>query len=183
MINEIDYDNVGTNDAAEFVEMYNGSNAPIPLAGYHLALVNGANGATYTTVDLSAAGTIQPGQYLVVGATAVVSGQPKGVLTIDAGAVTNYIQNGSPDGVAIVNVTTQTLVDALSYEGSITQATGTGLTAAVSLVEGTALPTSVADSNTAPGSLCRIPNGSDTNDAATDWKFCGTSTPGAANTP
>ncbi len=29
----------------------------------------------------------------------------------------------------------------------------------------------VADSNTVPGSLCRLPNGNDTNDASTDWKF------------
>jgi cysteine-rich repeat protein len=182
VINEIDYDNVGT-DTAEFIELYNGGSTALSLAGFHLAFVNGANSQTYTTVDLAPAGTIMPGQYLVVGATSVVSTVPAGVLIIDAGAVTDYIQNGSPDGMALVNVTTQTLIDALSYEGAITMATGTGLTGAVNLVEGTVLPTSVADSNTVPGSLCRIPNGTDTNNAATDWKFCSASTPGAANVP
>ncbi len=182
VINEIDYDNIGT-DTAEFIELYNGSSVAVPLAGFQLAFVNGANSQTYTTVDLGPAGTIMPGQYLVVGATSVVSTVPAGVLVIDAGAVSNYIQNGAPDGMALVNLNTMVLVDALSYEGAITMATGTGLPGAVNLVEGTVLPTSVADSNTVAGSLCRIPNGTDTNNAATDWKFCSTSTPGAANVP
>ena len=43
------------------------------------------------------------------------------------------------------------------------------------------LPASVADSNTAAGSLARIPDGSDTNDAATDWAFTTVVTPGAGN--
>jgi large repetitive protein len=172
---------VGT-DTAEFVEIYNGGSA-VPLAGFQLAFVNGANGQTYTTVDLGPAGTIMKGQYLVVGATSVVSTVPAGVLVIDAGAVSNYIQNGSPDGMALVDTNHQTLVDAISYEGAITMATGTGLTGAVSLVEGTLLPASVADSNTVQASLCRLPSGTDTNDAAADWKLCGTPTPGAANVP
>ena len=53
----------------------------------------------------------------------------------------------------------------------------------VSLVEGTVLPASVADSNTTNGSLARLPDGTDTNDAATDRAFGGTPTPGAANAP
>ncbi len=161
VINEIDYDNVGT-DTAEFVELYNAGAAPIALAGFELAFVNGANSTVYTTVDLSSAGTIMPGQYLVVGATSVVSTVPAGTLTIDAGAVSNYIQNGAPDGMALVNTNNETLVDALSYEGAMTMAIITGFPGPVNLVEGTVLPTSVADSNTAPGSLCRFPNGSRT---------------------
>ena len=182
VINEIDYDNLGT-DTAEFVELYNGSSAAISLTGFELAFVNGANNTVYTTVDLSSAGTIMPGQYLVVGATSVVSTVPAGTLTIDAGAVSNYIQNGAPDGMALVNTNNETLVDALSYEGAITMATIAGIPGTVSLVEGTVLPTSVADSNTVQGSLCRMPNGADTNDAAADWSFCKTPTPGAAKVP
>jgi hypothetical protein len=49
----------------------------------------------------------------------------------------------------------------------------------VSLVEGT--PTSAVDSNTVPGSLCRYPNGAETDNADADWSFCATPTPGAAN--
>ena len=43
------------------------------------------------------------------------------------------------------------------------------------------LDASVADSNTVDGSLARIPDGQDTNDANADWEFTSTKTPGAAN--
>ena len=79
-------------------------------------------------------------------------------------------QNGAPDGVALVDAS-GAQVDALSYEGSI-----------AGLVEGTALPAEVADSNTVTGSLARLPDGRDTDDAATDWAFTTAVTPGAANT-
>ena len=48
-------------------------------------------------------------------------------------------------------------------------------------MEGTALAATVADSNTDNGSLARLPDGQDTNDAAADWRFTTTPTPGAAN--
>jgi hypothetical protein len=180
VINEVDYDNIGT-DTAEFIELFNAGAAAVPLAGYKLFFVNGANNAVYTTVDLGPAGTIMPGQYLVVGATSVVSTIPAGALKIDAGAVSNYIQNGSPDGLALVNTATETLVDSLSYEGSITAAVIPGFAAPVNLVQGT--PTAAADSNTAQASLCRLPNGAATHDDVADWKLCNTVTPGAANMP
>jgi hypothetical protein len=88
-------------------------------------------------------------------------------------------QNGAPDGVALVDTANGTLLDALSYEGTITAAVIDGTT--YDLVEGTPLPASVADSNTVDGSLSRIPDGQDTNDAASDWTFTTTKTPGAAN--
>ena len=53
----------------------------------------------------------------------------------------------------------------------------------VSLVEGTVLPVDGRRQQHAAGSLCRLPNGNDTNNAATDWNFTTTSTPGAANVP
>ena len=58
-----------------------------------------------------------------------------------------------------------------------------GFPATVDLVEGTFLPTLTADSGTAVGSLCRLPNGTDMDNAATDWNFTTTSTPGIANVP
>jgi hypothetical protein len=66
-------------------------------------------------------------------------------------------QNGAPDGIALVDTATGDLLDALAYEGPITSATIDGQT--YSLVEGTALPESVADSNTEDGSLSRLPDG------------------------
>ncbi len=169
MINEIDYDQAGT-DSTEYIELYNGSGAPINLAGYELRFMNGANNMVvlYNTVDLTPAGTIAAGQYLVVGATAVVSMVPMGTLTIDAGAVTNYIQNGAPDGMILFDNNTMMVVDSVAYEGAMM-----GLDPA---------PANLADSNTVAASLCRIPNGVDTN-MQVDWALCNTPTPGAANTP
>lgn len=181
LINEIDYDNVGVDDA-EFVEIYNGGGAPVSLTGIQLVLVKGSSNAVYRTVELGPAGTLLPGQYLVVGASSVVSTVPAGQLVIDLGAVTNYIKNG-PDGVALVDSVSHALLDALSYKGAITMATIPGLTGTVSLVEGTPLPASVVDSNTVQGSLCRLPSGTSTQDSAADWKFSHTPTPGAANVP
>ena len=88
-------------------------------------------------------------------------------------------QNGPADGVALVDTSAGVLLDALSYEGPIVAALIGGST--FSLVEGTMLPVDVADSNTVEGSLSRIPNGSDTDDAAADWRFTTTATRRAAN--
>ncbi len=178
VINEVDYDQVGT-DSAEFIELYNGSSSAAGLSGVSVMLVNGANNAVYGTVDLSSAGSVPAGQYLVLSGSGVTVAT--GAIAFPTGWTTDAVQNGSPDGIALVDTTTQTVLDALSYEGSITAAQLTGFAQPVSLVEGTALATSVADSNTVAGSLCRNPNGQDTDDANADWKFCTTSTPGAAN--
>lgn len=177
VINEVDYDQVGT-DTSEFIEIFNGTGAPVSLAGHALFLVNGSGNAVYTTVDLGGAGTLGDGQYLVVRSAAVTV--PMGTLTVDFTKATDNIQNGAPDGIALVDTTKNLLVDALSYEGSMTTATLPGL-GVVSLVEGTALPLSVADSNMQQGSLCRLPNGADTNNATNDWAVSATPTPGAAN--
>lgn len=154
VLNEIDYDQVGA-DSDGFVELYNAGDSAADLAGHAIVFVDGSDGQEYLRKPLS--GILASGSYLVV--------------SVDA-------QNGAPDGVALLDGDKQ-LLDALSYEGPITAATIEAQT--YDLVEGTALPASVADSNAAAGSLARIPNGSDTNDAATDWAFTVTTTPGAAN--
>jgi hypothetical protein len=155
VVNEIDYDQVGT-DSGGFVEVANVGTSAATLDGIALVLVNGGDGQEYERVDLT--GSLAAGVYLS--------------LEIE-------VQNGAPDGVALVNTTSGTLLDALSYEGEIHAATIGSRT--YDLVEGTALPASVVDSNTVDGSLSRIPDGSDTNDSATDWAFTTTKTPGAAN--
>ena len=73
------------------------------------------------------------------------------------------------------------VIDALSYEGAMTAVTLTGWPAPISLVEGTVLPATVADSTTVQQSLARLPNGSDSNNAAVDWAITPNVTPGAAN--
>jgi hypothetical protein len=155
VINEIDYDQVGS-DTAGFVEIRNNGDTQATLDGTALVFVNGGDSTEYDRVALT--GTLAAGAYLVVQHDA---------------------QNGAPDGVALVDTATGTLVDALSYEGSITAAQIGSQT--YSLVEGNALADTVADSNTVEGSLIRSPDGHDSDDAATDWTFTTTPTPGAAN--
>jgi hypothetical protein len=155
VINEIDYDQVGA-DLGGFVEIKNVGTSAATLDGIALVLVNGGDGTEYDRADLT--GSLAVGAYLVV--------------EIDP-------QNGAPDGVALVDTVTKALLDALSYEGAITTATIDGQS--YNLVEGTALDAAVADSNTVDGSLSRIPDGQDGNDAASDWEFTQAKTPGAAN--
>jgi hypothetical protein len=155
VINEVDYDQVGA-DADGFVEIKNTGTSPVTLTGIALVLVDGGDSEEYRRHNLT--GTIEAGGYVVVATDA---------------------QNGAPDGIAIVNTASGALLDALSYEGAITAAKiGTQT---YSLVEGTLLPATVADSNTVTGSLIRNPDGKDTNDAASDWVFTKTLTRGAAN--
>ena len=155
VINEVDYDQVGA-DGDGFVELKNTGTAAVDLAGLALVFVDGTDSEEYRREALT--GTLEPGGYLVVAGDA---------------------QNGAPDGIALVDADDGALLDALSYEGAIAAAVIGGRT--YSLVEGTVLPATVVDSNTAAGSLSRIPDGRDTNDAATDWVFTTTLTRGAAN--
>lgn len=180
VINEVDYDQVGT-DTAEYIELYNPSSSPASLAGLQVVLVNGATNTVYSTINLSSAGSLAGGRYLVIAGTQVVV--PAGAMRIDPVWSQDQIQNGAPDGVALIDGVTHTLLDALSYEGSVTGATIADFPAPVSLVEGAALPLAVADSSSVVRTICRMPNGSDTNDAATDWALCATLTPGADNAP
>lgn len=187
LINEVDYDNVGTAEDAEFVEIYNAGPGVVSLSGLALVLVNGTpsadgNGVEYRRVDLGGAGTLAAGGYLVVRDPGVTV--PAGTASLVFPDCTSIcIQNGTFDGVALIDTVGLTLIDAVSYEGGVTAATIGGFPAPVNLVEGTALFASVADSNANPGSLARLPNGTDSNNANSDWAFSSTPTPGAANVP
>lgn len=178
VINEVDYDQP-TTDSAEFVEIFNATGGAVSLASLKLVLVNGSGNAPYKTIDLASAGSIAAGQYLVVGAPGLPVAA--GALKIDFAGATDQIQNGSPDGVALVDTAAGTVIDALSYEGGIAAADLSSLgLGVVSLVEG--LAASAKDEANA-GSLCRLPNSKDTNSAAADWALSATPTPGAPNVP
>jgi hypothetical protein len=153
VLNEVDYDQVGA-DVDGFVEIANTGTTAAALDGIAIVLVNGGDGTEYRRLALT--GTLAAGAHLTW--------------------VTD-LQNGAPDGVALIDTASGTLLDAFSYEGEITTATISGQT--YSLVEGTAF--AAADSNTVDGSLSRIPDGTDTNNASTDWAFTTVKTPGAAN--
>ena len=101
---EIHYDNAGT-DTGEAIEVEGA--AGTDLAGWNVVLYNGSNGAPYDTRPLS--GTIPN----MCGGRGVV------VITWPS----NGIQNGSPDGIALVSPTA-TVVEFLSYEGVLTAVGG-----------------------------------------------------------
>jgi len=177
VINEVDYDQIAT-DNAEFIEIYNPSPTAVSLAGKQVILINGNNGDVYDTIDLGT-GTLAGNSYLVIAGANVSVTAP--ATKLDPGWTTDRVQNGAPDGVALIDNVAHTLIDALSYEGAMTMVDLPGFAAPVSLVEGTMLPVVSADSNTAEGSLCRSPNGQDTDDAAADWRVCAAPSAGLPN--
>jgi uncharacterized protein len=97
-ISEFHYDNTGT-DAGEFVEVQVPPGAS--TAGWSIVLYNGATGVSYDTDALPA---LSP-----------PAGGASEVAVIDYPA--NGIQNGSPDGIALVDAA-NALVEFLSYEGT-----------------------------------------------------------------
>jgi predicted extracellular nuclease len=103
-INEIHYDNSGT-DSGEAIEI--AGPAGIDLTGWSLVLYNGSGGASYNTTTLSG----------------VIPNQQDGFGTLFFSYPTNGIQNGSPDGVALVDASS-IVVQFLSYEGSFTAVGG-----------------------------------------------------------
>ena len=108
-INELHYDNAG-GDTGEFVEI--AGLAGTDLTGWKIVLYNGAtSGGTalkvYDTKTLSG----------------VLANQQNGFGTISIAYPTDGIQNGSPDGVALVDAAGN-VVQFLSYEGSFTAADG-----------------------------------------------------------
>jgi predicted extracellular nuclease len=161
VINEIDYDQPGT-DTAEFIEIKNAGTAPADLGSYALRLVNGANNTVYQTIALPAV-VLAPGAYFVVCANAADTIH----CDLDVTPDTNLIQNGAPDAVALVRGAT--IVDTVSYEGDTgapyTEGSGIGL---------------VDDGSGAFLGISRFPDGVDTDRNNVDLSLrC--ITPGSAN--
>ncbi|PSN13923.1 endonuclease [filamentous cyanobacterium CCT1] len=115
-INEFHYDNDGT-DVGEFIEL--AGPAGFDLTGWRIVRYNGSNGESYATpaANETLSGTIPD--------------QGNGFGTVVISYPSNGLQNGSPDGFALVNNQNQ-VVQFLSYEGSFTAVNGpaAGLTSA-----------------------------------------------------
>ena len=101
-INEIHYENL-RKDVDEFVEV--AGPASTDLTGWMLIGYNGATGSIYRTIQLSG---VIPDQ-----------GGSTGTLAFDF----PRLQNGSPDGVALVDAN-QALVEFISYEGAFSAING-----------------------------------------------------------
>ena len=103
-INEFHYDNEGA-DSGEAIEI--AGHAGTDLSGWKLVLYNGTNGAAYRTEDLL--GTL-PDQQLGFGSLAF-------------GFSSAVMQNGAPDGIALVDLA-DNVIQFISYEGSFSASDG-----------------------------------------------------------
>jgi hypothetical protein len=163
MINEIDYDQVGS-DTAEFIELFNSNLNSLVLDGYTLDLVNGTNGVAYNSFDLSGLSIAASGYLVLCDNTQAVANCNAEI------ASASWIQNGGSDGDAVALLFGGTLLDSVTYEGI---GSALGLYA-----EGNSFTT--ADSNSITMSIARLPDGIDTNINAIDFgSAC--LTPGGAN--
>ncbi len=97
-INEFHYDNTST-DVGEFIEV--AGDAGTDLTGWSLVLYNGSNGTPYNTIALDG----------------VLADTDNGLGFDVTDLPTNGLQNGGPDGIALVNADGK-VVEFLSYEGS-----------------------------------------------------------------
>src|SRR5436190_23895102 len=108
-INEIHYDNAST-DTGEFIEI--AGPAGTNLAGYGLALYNGA---------VPGAGVLYPVN-TVRALAGVIPDQQNGFGTLSFAYAVDGLQNGTADGVALVQGAT--VIQFLSYEGVVTASNG-----------------------------------------------------------
>lgn len=162
VINELDYDQSGSADAAEFIEILNPGSDPVDLADYRIELVDGADHEPYLTYEPS--GRLAGGDFLVIADKAVIDDNslPETSLELKGTGITN-----GPDGIRIVDKDDGRVVDAVHYEGAVP---GSG--------EGTPAPQDPDDVSTSIG---RCPSGFDSDDNRLDFRSM-TATPGAANT-
>ena len=161
LVNEIDYDQDGSSDNAEFIEILNPGSSAVDLSGYRFELVDGADSEAYLSFD--GAGQLAGGGFLVIADQAVIDNLPAGTpsLALTGSGITN-----GPDGVRIVATADGRIVDAVHYEGVVP---GAG--------EGSPAPQDPAAASTSIG---RCPAGFDSNDNGLDFRET-TATPGAAN--
>lgn len=168
VINEIDYDQSGT-DNAEFIELKNTGSSPVNLNGYYLFLISGGGTvpSVYDSITLPSF-TLSAGAYYVIcGDTANVK-----PCHYEVSPSTNLIQNGGsgtsgPDAVALHHPS-KTRMDVVSYEGSLTgyvEVSGNGIK---------------DNPNNLESGISRIPDGMDTQNNDQDFRRKCIS-PGAAN--
>ncbi len=155
-INEFHYDNVGT-DVGEFIEI--AGTAGLNLSAYQIVLYNGNGGVQYGTLTLS--GIIDNENSSGFGALSFTFTPPD-------------IQNGSPDGFALVQISNGMVLQFLSYEGTF-QATNGPAVGMFSTDVG------VAETATTPIGASLHLIGSATGPAGFTWAVTNDDTPGDLN--
>jgi len=166
VINEMDYDQIST-DNAEYIEIKNIGLDPWPMSDVSVVLYNGSSGVgvEYRTILDATWPDLQPGDYFVICGNASLTQNCDHPAT----PVANLIQNGPTDAIVLVRTSNGDILDMVGYGGSL-----------AGYFEGAG--TTAIDSNEQDGiSLCRWPDGNDTNNNDADL-VVGCPTPGEANT-
>lgn len=141
---------------------------------YAIVLYNGSNGAAYSATGVTGTGTPNPitggtttGPFPIAGSTSMIT-----LYTLSLAG----IQNGAPDGIALVNTSNNTVEQFLSYEGTFTATSG--------IASGTtSTDVGVSEDGTAAGtSLSASGFGVNANDfGPSSFILADTATPGAMN--
>ncbi|MEM8962212.1 MAG: IPTL-CTERM sorting domain-containing protein [Acidobacteriota bacterium] len=163
VINEVDYDQPGTDDA-EFVEILNNSGAAVDLSGYEVRAINGSGGGAVVSETYALSGMVADGDYFVLCQSMMLTPN------CDQEETGISLQNGPPDAVALAFTSTGEIVDTVSYEGD----TGAPYTETAGI--------NPADNNDDDFfGISRAPDGTDTDDNSADFiQAC--ITPGEVNT-
>lgn len=178
LINELDVDQVGL-DTAELIELV--ATSGVDLWGISVVLVNGgvSPGLEYARIDLSSVGVLSQGSYLVIAGPLVPVAPPAVKYTPPGWESSNRVQNGPCDAVLLLDAVGGHVIDSVSYAGVLHRAVVDGQTWEVDATEGAA--GAPADSNSAPGSIGRFPDGQDTGQNGMDFHFSPVATPGLPN--
>jgi endonuclease/exonuclease/phosphatase family metal-dependent hydrolase len=110
-VNEFHYDNTGS-DVGEFVEVVAGPDFQQKFSEIDVLFYNGSNGEIYHTLNLAGSEFAR-----------TTTANAFDIFTADLGGT---IQNG-PDGIALVNRTTNQVIHFLSYEGTFAGTAGSAL--------------------------------------------------------
>ena len=182
LVNEVDADQAGTDDA-EFVELYDGGVGSTDLSGLVLVFFNGGEDASHAAFDLDGNSTGAGGFFILCGDASKVAN-----CDLDVSPNTNLLQNGA-DAVALYTsdatdfpngtaVTTANLLNALVYD--TTDADDGGLL--VLLNGGKPQVNEAAGGSSGTQSNERFPDGSGGTRNTLTFKQ-ETSTPGGINLP
>jgi cysteine-rich repeat protein len=162
VINEIDYDQPGTDDN-EFIEIKNVSDETINLDDYEIRVINGSDAGVDQTIDLPDVNLISEDYYVICKHSAIIA-------NCDLYFTNLALQNGAPDAAALFETSSEdVLADAVSYEGDVS-----GYTESIGTVED---PGTAGNENKG---LSRCPDGQDTDNNSTDFTLRDI-TPGIAN--
>lgn len=165
VINEVWYDPPGTDStsASCFIEIK--GDPGLDLAGYSLKFIDGGNGLEYTPALVLNNQVIgQSGYFVIVQTMAQLAALPAGTTGLVNGTKAD-MQNG-PESLVLTK--DDVVLDALGYGTFVGNFAGEGSAAQD--------PANLAQT------LCRLPNGADTENNAADFQLC-TPTPGAVNAP